>query len=343
MKKLATYLTVKDAPEAGFSLGKVKDNTGAAGSGSGAFAQFANDAYYAVAAMAFKYLGVVSDTDESETASDNIISIERAIGIQNENVSEYVNTTAYAADALVMRYGVQFVSRALGNVGHDPFTSPDEWLPCFSREKTFQAACSGIAIQTGVAPMDNHRDAAYRQWFELGKFNFGGDAGVNYEAWGVHLDGTTVTGVAELVAIFDVGGAGEYNFLDTFVPDVGAGIRKLRDYRGCSPMAIDAVGGNRAAIGVPQDDQSQGHWHELETTDGSYESGDGVALTGAGGTGGTSGFVVTASGASVAASTPLECQDPVADGTNGTPRTGLETYGKNYSTGVPFIIVINAI
>ena len=334
MKKLATYLTVKDAPEAGFSLGKVKDNTGAAGSGSGAFAQFANDAYYAVAAMAFKYLGVVSDTDESETASDNIISIERAIGIQNENVSEYVNTTTYAADALVMRYGVQFVSRALGNVGHDPFTSPDEWLPCFSREKTFQAACSGIAIQTGVAPMDNHRDAAYRQWFELGKFNFGGDAGVNYQAFGVHLDGTVVTGTGALglEGIFDVGGAGEYNFLDTFAPDV-TGTRTLADYRGCSPMAIDATGGNRAAIGVPQLDQFQGHYHDQLL---SIFFRDSVSPQ----------YNVDTTNTNADETAPGGEQaigSPITDGTNGTPRTGLETYGKNYSTGVPFIIVINAI
>ena len=330
MKELATYLSVLDGPTAGFSLGKVKDNTGSAGTGSGAFAQFANGAYYGIQALALKYSGGVSDTDESETASDSVIAIERAIGIQNENVSEYVNTTTYIADDHALELGIQFVSMEAANVGNNPFSNPDKWLPCFSRTEAMVKWRNGEDIKCGFEAIHNHRDAAYRQYFQWGKYNFGGDAGSNYQATGLHLDGTVITGDDDLVALLDVGGAAEYHLLDIIAPDV-TGTRTLLDTKGCTAAAVDATGGNRAIVGTAQDDAMQGHYHRYAARSlGNYNEG---AVTSA---------IDDFSGA------PTGTDDtrvtiPIADGTNGTPRTGLETQMKNYSTGIPAVMIMQVI
>lgn len=326
MKKISSYLAIFTAPSGGFSEGQLKDDPGG-GTGSGATALTGNDWLYAIYAFAKKYLpgGVVSDTDESETASDMMDAVETMAGITNPNVTEYSNITAYVADDHVMSLGVQFVAM-VATTGNEPFANPDKWLPCFERNDAFIKWQKGDNITGGFDPLHDHRDALYRQVFSWGKYNVGGDptgVGRNFEAFGVHLDGTQVTLDATLEAIFDVGGGDEYHLLDIIAPDV-VGTRTLLDARGAVPACIDAGGGNRVIVGAAQDDQMQGHYH------------DGAQ------SGGTDDYVGATLGTTFQGlNTRVAGWDAQTDGVNGTPRTGLETQMKNFSVGVTSILVIN--
>lgn len=340
MNKISTYLTNYTAPSAGFSEGQIKDNPGD-DTGSGAFAKTANDWLYALYALAKKYLpgGEVSDTDESETASDIMDSIEHMVGIKNTNTDEYENTTTYAEDDHVMRYGIQYVSMEDANLGNDPFESPSEWLPCFNREDALVKWRNGENISGGFEKIHDIRDSDYRQLFQWGKYNLGGDAGVNVQMTGVHLDGTTITGNATLEALFDVGGANEYHLLDIIAPDDG-GTRKLLDASGCVAAAIDAGDENREIVGGQQDDAGQG-WQLGSAEDttgardvwGTVEQRDYINVSAPQ----TDYSRMVASTLGKGDSTMLKAMD---DNTNGEPRQGLETQMKNYSVGIPAIIIM---
>lgn len=100
--------------------------------------------------------------------------------------------------------------------------------------------------------------------------------------------------------------------------DGGAG----RDPGGRTAMSL---GGNPGdAVGSVQDDAFQGHYHQTHLASG----GSGAQLSG------TSSF----NNGNGSATTQTQTKAPIADGTNGTPRTGLETRPKN--ANVNFIIKI---
>ena len=347
MKKIASYLTNFIAPSAGFSEGQLKDDPGD-GSGSGTTVQTGNDWLYACYALIKKYIGVSSDTDESETASDVMDSVETMAGVKNPNVSEYSNVTAYVADDHVMYLGIQFVAM-VSTTGNEPFSNPDKWLPCFNRDDAFVKWQKGDDIAGGFDVLHDYRDAAYRQVFSWGQYNVGGDAGKNFEAFGIHLDGTQITLDATLEAIFDVGGGGEYHLLDIIAPDV-VGTRTLMDSRGRVAACIDAGGGNRAIVGDVQEDAFQGHLHAITVDNDAHNH---VAdIRGTATIDGAASRVGTETGAGAKTdSTTIDinsdshnhvgsASSPIAD-LDGTPRTGLETQMKNFSVGVTSVLVIN--
>lgn len=112
---------------------------------------------YGFLALVKKWSGAVSDTDESETASDILKSVERCVGVQNENVAEWANGTTYAADAHVMYLGIQFVSMVAANTGNNPIDNPSKWLPCFNRDDAMVKWRNGEDIKGGFEPVHNHK------------------------------------------------------------------------------------------------------------------------------------------------------------------------------------------
>lgn len=325
MREIADYLSNYTAPSAGYTYGRLKDDPGD-GTGSGIVVATHNDFLYGLIAPIVKYKGAISDTAESETASDVMDSIERIAGVQNENVAEYVNTTTYAIDDHVMYMGLQFVSMVGSNVGSPPLDNPAKWLPCFDRNEAVMKWQKCDDIDGGFGLIHDVRSASYRQYFSWGKYNFGGANGRNFSAYGVHLDGTLITGVTALENIFKVGVAGQYHRLDIIAPDV-LGQRTLIDTKRRAAMVIDAASGaERAAIGGVQADQMQGHKHESPAGSSSAFGTGGVYTVGQYGTPASLAVILT--------------NTPYTDGTNGTPRTGTTTYSKNYSVGVKSILVL---
>jgi hypothetical protein len=328
MKDPRDYLTNTTPASTGFSIGRLKDDPGD-GTGSGATVQTVNDLLYAEIAPIIKYVGAVSETDESEIASDHLTAIERAAGVANENVVDWANATVYAQDDHVMYLGCQYVSMIAANSGNNPIDNPTKWLPCFGRDEILRTWRDGHDIQGGFAPLHNVRDGTYyRQYFKWGRYNFGGAAGRNYQAYGVHLEGQTLTGNATYEAIFKIGVTGQYHLLDVIAPVVGA-IRSITDARGRVPRCIDASSGGRAvAVGLAQEDQMQGHWHKKLSAGGIEYLMNSARITAG-----------TLAGLSASGS-QMVVEDPSTDGTNGTPRVGAETRMKNYSVGLPSVLVL---
>ncbi len=340
MKDIQSYLVNKDAPSGGFSVGKLKDDPGS-GTGSGITVQTHNDYLYGHVAPITKYLGAVSDTDESDTASDVLDAHETMVGIKNPNVAEWSNVVAYIIDDHVMYLGIQFVAMIAGT-GNNPLDNSDKWLPCFNRDDAMVKFRNGDDIKGGPEAVHDFRDGGYRQNYAFGKYNFGGDTGRNFEAFGVHLDGTVITLDATLEAIFDVGGAGEYHLLDIIAPDV-VGTRTLMDARGRVARIVDAGGGDAVAVGSVQEDAFQG-WQVGSNADDTgardyfgvtlnrdfrpdtaVQANDAIPRFRVGGQGDT------------------EMMLAVNDGTNGDPRIDDETRTKNYSVGVVSLLVMNEI
>lgn len=98
----------------------------------------------------------------------------------------------------------------------------------------------------------------------------------------------------------------------------------LPDMRGAAPAGVGTSTGYTAnetvALGTKYDDKFQGHWHKTALNS---------SLVG----GGASGANVTTGGGNYAATS---ISDPIADASNGTPRTAAFTKGK--TVGVNFII-----
>ncbi|HOW83280.1 MAG TPA: hypothetical protein PK573_12020 [Spirochaetota bacterium] len=76
MKDIRSYLLNYTPASSGYSFGKLKDNPGD-DTGSAVTEKWANDLMYAFYAFINKY-GTVSDTDESESASDFVDAVEAA-------------------------------------------------------------------------------------------------------------------------------------------------------------------------------------------------------------------------------------------------------------------------
>ena len=84
MKDIRTYLANYTAASSGYSLGKLKDNPGD-DTGSALTADLFNDLLYAFYAFINKY-GTVSDTDESESASDFVDAVEAGCVMKDDGV-----------------------------------------------------------------------------------------------------------------------------------------------------------------------------------------------------------------------------------------------------------------
>lgn len=341
MLKLDNQGITVDPPSAGFSEGKLIDNPGN-DNGSGAVVATVNDLFYAHEAPIKKYLGGVSDTVESETDSDAIGAIETAAGLKNSLVSEYDTGVTYNEDDKIFYLGVQFVAMQDGILNQDPFTYPRKWRPADDRNFLLARFADGMAVDSGFSDVHNYRHANYRQFFSMGIHNFGGDAGEDKEFTGVHYDGTVITGDATLVALFDVGGANEYPYLDIIAPDV-AGTRTLRDYRGVVRSYIDAVAGLRGDIGERQEDAFQGFDRYIFKTG---DGGDNFLDTNQNNTPVYSNQNATNNAYIMTGDNQLEASLGKTNGgittlgSYGTPRIAEESRMKNFSDGIPFCVVM---
>lgn len=330
MRDLRNYLTNYIAATGGFTFGQFKNDPGD-DSGSGILAQMDNDIIYSLYSTILKYRnGGISDTAESENAPDFLDAIEEMIAIQINGVSQWVVSTTYAQDDSILRFGIQFVSMEAGNTGNDPLLKPDKWLPCLEFRDAFAKFQAGTVFPANLYKIHDFRVGTYRQYFPFGDYNVGGNSGKSFEVFGVHLDGTVITGNGTLEAIFDVGGGGEYHLLDVIAPDI-TGTRTLMDARGRVARAVDAGGGDTEVVGDVQGDTGQGHRHDPLVGGNSFTMSFGGFPVDPG-----TGFY---GGDSIADTTG----NPVTDTINGTPRISSETRMKNYSVGVPFVIVINEV
>ena len=332
MRLLASYLTNFTAPSGGYSIGQLKDDPGDS-TGSGIVVATHNDLLYAFVSIIIKYVGSLSDTAESETASDFFDAVEIAIGIQNENVSEYDNSTTYAQDDHVMYLGAQYVSMVSSNTGNPPFDNLDKWMPCFNRDEAIREWREGRDIDGGFNPMHDIRDVTnYREFWKWGKYNYGGDSGRNFQGYGVHLAGQILTGDSDYEAIFQIGLSDEYHLLDIIAPDI-LSVRTLIDSEGRVPRIVDGAGGDTEDVGGVQDDQSHGHDHQI----GVASAGAGIDVAYQKGSAHTvRAWNAPFASASEASSTAVM----ISDGTNGIPKMGDETRMKNYSVGLKSLLVM---
>jgi len=340
MKDPRTYLTNYTAASTGFSIGKLKDDPGD-GSGSGITVQTHNDFLYGLFAIVKTWLGSVSGTDESELASDVRTAMHRASGIENENVSAWDNSTTYGQDDHVMYLGIQFVSMKGSNIGNNPMDTPLYWLPCYGREEAFRMFHEGIDIHGGFAPLHNIRDTSnYREFFQWGKYNFGGDSGRNFQAYGVHLSGQVLTGDTDYETIFNIGEADEYPLLDIIAPEIG-GLRTILDSKGRVPRCVDATSGNSVDVGLSQEDAMQRITGDFSVDRFGYFGGVSPVYAGSlsRSTSSTSRNVPASSGSS---ETNMGIKFDSADSTspNVAKTNDSETRMKNYSVGLRSILVM---
>ena len=250
---------------------------------------------------------------------------------QNEGVPAWdtAESTDYEdAGFIVERFGTHYAaSGKSGNSGKDPADPQSDtwWIPSKGWDRFKDMASEGACIPGGMHPWTDFSSGDYQQSIKLDEIIRGG---VTYDIFGVILDGTQLTGDATLEAIFDPGGGDEYPWIDEFAPDDG-GTRTLIDMRGRSTRAMTDAGGVADTLAEVQEDRFQGHRMSVLNANELVGSGGGDNNQSAA-TGGATWSQEPTTG------------DPVTDGTNGTPRTGLETRIKALVRGVDYIIVMKA-
>lgn len=347
MKKPSSFLTNTTAP-AGRAHGQAIDDPGG-GTGTGVDNETYNDPAYGLIALidAFKE-GGITDTDEKTTASDVLDALNEALGRRvidpvtpGNDVDEWLVGTNYTTVGdLVFRQGKQYVNfNGVGNLGLDPVITRTHWYPIPSLERLLDLEASGEILHGGFSDLADIQHAKYQQNIEFGRFRVGGNGGTYYNFYRVALDGTQVTGDATLVAIFDVGGGDEYWNIDIVAPDV-LGTRTLLDKGGRSLRDMTGVGGVAATLGEVQEDQMQGHAHSENVGPDSTNADGGLV-------GAQYRAARDNSGSNINMVATTQKNDnaidtPISDGTNGTPRTGLETRVKAIVEGAGYIIVMLA-
>jgi hypothetical protein len=316
MKRISSYLANYDDPSSGFSEGKLRDNPGDE-TGSGITVQTHNDFLYGFYAVIKKFLtGGLSDTDESETNSDFTRALEEAMGMRVYGIDDWSSAATYSTlGQKVMRAGIQFVCvNTTSNLNKDPLTQPLYWMAVPNSRELFEAYNAGRVIHGGTHPMHDYNNAAYQQYFSLGQHKIGGASGTVFNAYGVHLDGGTVTAGSTLDTILNT-----WFLQATFAP---GSPKVLKDAKGRLLRAIDATGGQAPTMGEVLEDQMQGHKHSYQGPSGPLIGALGSAY------GLTPTYSVTGS--------------PVTDGTNGEPRTGSTTRDKSLTVGVPYMVIMVA-
>ena len=340
MKKPSSFLLNTTTP-AGRANGQAINDPGG-DTGTGMDEEIYNDPAYAVIAPIESYKdGGISDADETTLASDMRDALEEMTerritdSVGSASVAEWVVGTAYAADGLelVTRKGYQFVNFSnAANTGNDPLTSPTLWFKIPKSDILMDQFYSGEPISGGLSVIADRAHAKYRQYCDFGRYRLGGN-GDDFALFSrVALDGTVVTGTAALEDdIFHEGDADEYWNLDIIAPDV-LGTRTMLDM-GEYIETPQSDSGNNDTMGEVLEDRFQGFNLESAinsngvvndgTAIGTAKSGDSMGATNVG----TRSTYITG--------------DFLADGTNGTPRTGLTTRPKELTVGISYIIVMN--
>ncbi len=310
----------------GRTLGAAKNNPGD-NTGTGADKETLNDPMYGHLAVIESYKeGGNSNADETLLASDMRDAIEELTSKKVSGVDEWESTTTYTSEQLVMYKGFQFFAfNTTGNLAKPPLANPDYWMKSPTPEKLLDMFFEGDPQNGGMHNIANRSSSNYKQECLIGKYRLGGNGDDFYNFYRVALDGTQITGDANLEAIFDVGGSNEYFKLDEYAPLSGS-TRTLIDMSS-RHLAPQSSGGDNDTLGEVLEDRFQGHWHEAFFSD---SGASGVPLKGTGSYANRQDMTVGDYGT----------QDPKSDGVNGTPRTGETTRPKEFTVGSSYIIVM---
>ena len=240
-------------------------------------------------------------------------------------------TITYGAGAVAWIDDEQFVSLVAANLNNYPIVSPEHWQIA----PTFNEVCKMFhdarPISAGLNTVDDVADAAYQQQHFMGYYSKGGR---NFEAYKVHLDGSQITGDADLVNIFDVGGAHEYFMLDLLAPDV-LGTRTLPDLRGRLLRSAASTG---SAVGATEEDQMQ---QIIGTADIKLCATTATALLNNG-----TGAITFTTNASLSYPTSLSGPATFAatlnfnSGNSSGARTGTITRDRSYIVGTAYLVVL---
>lgn len=223
-------------------------------------------------------------------------------------------TTYATAGTVIERALMHFAATGKAtNLNKDPLnqTNLAYWYPSPGLQ-TLMQRCKEPFID--LHPTLDRASTGYTSLLKIDTLTLGGTA---YDFWMIALDGSTVTGDADLVAALDVGGANQHALIDLIAPDV-AGTRTLIDM-GERVMAGQSTSGNNDTQGEVLEDRLQGHFHNINRS----------TSSGLGGTNET----VSASGANNQTDGVSTVQEAVTDVTNGTPRTGATTRPKELTGG----------
>ena len=145
---------------------------------------------------------------------------------KGEGADTWDSSTTYSSTQIVMRAGFQyFTFNTTGNTNKDPLTSPNYWIKTPSKETLLDMFSGGLPQLGTLSAMDDRASANYQQYAKIGNYEIDGSF---YKFYKVHLDGTVITGDAELEAIFDPDGDDEYFNIDLIAPEV-LSVRTLLD------------------------------------------------------------------------------------------------------------------
>lgn len=270
MKQPDGFLT-NTTTTTGRTLGAATNNPGD-NTGTGMDKEIYNDPAYAVLAVVESYKdGGNSEADETLLASDMRDAIEEMVGKKvtdtttpANSVSEYNIATSYTTvGEHVMRYGMQYVAyNVIGNVGQDPASQEGRayWRKVPNLDALMDAWDSGKPFDNGLNAMSDRAGTNYQQFIDFGRYRMGGNGDTFKQFSLIHLDGTQVTGDADLVALLDVGGSDEYWNLDIIAPDV-LGTRTLIDMGGRVVECQTDASGYVPVRGAVHGDYMQDHDH----------------------------------------------------------------------------------
>ncbi len=330
MKTITSHYT-NTVVTAGRDLGAAKNNPGD-NTGTGADKETLNDPTYGHLAVIESYRETGnSNADETLIDSDMRDAIEELASKKVSGISNWVSTTLYSTpNTLAMHNGFQFLAfNITGNIAKDPLMSPLYWLKSPSPEVLLDMYYKGMPESFGLHPIADRSGVNYKQSSLLGKYRLGRNGSAFYEFYMVALDGTTVTGDANLEAIFNVGLAGEYFNLDLIAPD-NAGTRTLIDMSS-RHLAPQSVGGENDVLGEVLEDRFQ-----------SFNA-IGYVRGSSGGSERAFASVGTATSGVAATTTRGILHSFITDGTNGTPRTGKTTRSNELTVGSSYIIVMKEV
>ena len=345
--KLPSSFLINTTTPAGRAEGNAINDPGG-DTGTGMDEEIYNDPAYAAIAPIQTYKdGGISDSDETTLASDMRDALEEMTdkrvtdSVGASSLSEWDSGTTYSTlEVLVTWKGFQFVSfNNTGNLNKNPLLNPDFWYPIPKPDELLMLFAGGHVIPGGMSDMVDRAGGNFRQNIAYGRYRLGENGDDFYNFFRVTLDGTVVTGDANLEDdIFEIGTGTEYPFADIFCPDV-VGTRTLLDL-GEYVMAAQSDSGENDTLGEIQDDRFQ-DWQlgadEDATGARDYFSRAGSrdrAVDDSAQAGHTfPQYINSAQGDS-------RMLKAMNDGTNGDPRSGLTTRPKELTEGASSIIVM---
>lgn len=338
MKDPRDYLANYTPASGGWSLGRLKDDPGDE-TGSGITVLTHNDFLYAFMATILSHRsGGLSETDESETASDFRDALEELVGWKIPGVSAWSAATTYGTlGTAVLRHGRQFVNILNSyNTNKDPVLNPTYWYPVPRTDEILDRFHTCRVIPAELSPLHTLGGTYYQQTFSLGRHRFGGASGVVFNAYGIHLDGTTVVGGSTLATAVAAHWA-----KDIFAPEA-VGVRTLKDLRECVIRSMGASGGNAATLAEVQAAMMQDHGHAASSVSSvghnlgisHTSSSDGIDKFFMDGTEST---LVRTSSPTISVTTSATVTNP------NSGSHGAETRGKSFVAGVPYIVAMVAV